>query len=58
MTFKMPKALQPTSNSVAAELVESAQDRLDSDLIDEVIGEPRIAWRKVKAKRGAVCTES
>ena len=33
------------------ELLESAQDVLDADLIEEVKGEPRVPWTQVKGKR-------
>ena len=33
------------------ELLESAQDVIDADLIDEVKDDPRVPWGDVKAKR-------
>jgi hypothetical protein len=33
------------------ELLESAQDVIDADLIDEVKDDPRVPWSDVKAKR-------
>jgi len=34
------------------ELLESAQDVIDAALIEEVMDDPRVSWREVKAKRG------
>jgi len=33
------------------ELLESAQDVIDADLIDEVKDDPRVPWSDVKTKR-------
>ena len=33
------------------ELLESAQDVIDAQLIDETKGEPHVAWSDVQAKR-------